>query len=69
MQLPIDTGSFAILIEEGKYLPSATSTPTNLSEFIQFNGASEDGTASAEVRTFASSYPLGRHFTWYHDWC
>ncbi|TFK78906.1 acid protease [Polyporus arcularius HHB13444] len=46
--LPIDTGSFAILIEQGKYLPSPTSQQTNLSEFIQFNGASEDGTGPAE---------------------
>ncbi|RPD74058.1 acid protease [Lentinus tigrinus ALCF2SS1-7] len=46
--LPVDTGSFAILIEQGKYLPSASAKQTNLSEFIQFNGASEDGTGPAE---------------------
>ena len=50
MQLPIDTGSFAIIIEQGKYLPSATSQPTDLGEYIQFNGASKDGTVPAEVR-------------------
>ncbi|KAI0718151.1 acid protease [Cerioporus squamosus] len=51
--LPIDTGSFAILIEKGKYLPSPTSRQTNLSEFIQFNGASEDGTGpAAETPSF-----------------
>ncbi|KAI0770654.1 acid protease [Fomes fomentarius] len=45
--LPIDTGSFAILIEEGKYFPSSSSQQTDLSEFIQFNGANKDGTAPA----------------------
>ncbi|KAH9891902.1 acid protease [Cubamyces lactineus] len=50
--LTVDTGSFAILIKEGLYKPSATSKPTNLSEFIQFAGANEDGTGPAEETIF-----------------
>lgn len=49
--MTVDTGSFAILIKEGLYKPSATAKPTNLSEFIQFAGANEDGTGPAEVGT------------------
>ncbi|KAI0354812.1 acid protease [Trametes cingulata] len=45
--LTIDTGSFAILVKQGLYKPSQTSQQTNLSEFIQFNGASKDGVAPA----------------------
>ncbi|KAI0770651.1 acid protease [Fomes fomentarius] len=41
--LTVDTGSFAVIIEEGKYKPNPTSQQTNQGEFIQFNGASEDG--------------------------
>ncbi|KAI0754491.1 acid protease [Daedaleopsis nitida] len=53
--LPIDTGSFAILIEAGKYLSSATAQQTNFSEFIQFNGASQDGSVPAgETVSFVS---------------
>ncbi|CDO72202.1 hypothetical protein BN946_scf184970.g54 [Trametes cinnabarina] len=51
-QLTVDTGSFALLIKEGLYQPSPTSQPTNLSEFIQFNGASKDGIAPAEETIF-----------------
>ncbi|KAI0329050.1 acid protease [Cubamyces sp. BRFM 1775] len=50
--LTIDSGSFAILVKEGLYKPSATSQPTNLSEFIQFNGASQDGIAPAAETVF-----------------
>ncbi|KAI0655435.1 acid protease [Cubamyces menziesii] len=50
--LTVDTGSFAILIKEGLYKPSATSQPTNYSEFIQFSGASQDGTGPAEETIF-----------------
>ncbi|KAF5368203.1 hypothetical protein D9757_011299 [Collybiopsis confluens] len=50
--LTIDTGSFAILIEEGKYKPSATTHQTNLGEFIQFNGASQDGVKFASETIF-----------------
>ncbi|KIK53004.1 hypothetical protein GYMLUDRAFT_49583 [Collybiopsis luxurians FD-317 M1] len=46
--LTIDTGSFAILIKEGEYKPSSSSQQTNLGEFIQFNGASQDGVAPAQ---------------------
>lgn len=51
-QLTIDTGSFAILIKEGLYKPGPATQQTNVSEFIQFNGASEDGIAPASVRRF-----------------
>ncbi|KAI0655434.1 acid protease [Cubamyces menziesii] len=50
--LTVDTGSFAILIKEGLYKPSATSQPTNISESIQFNGASQDGIAPALETVF-----------------
>ncbi|OSC98013.1 acid protease [Trametes coccinea BRFM310] len=50
--LTVDTGSFAILVKQGLYQPSATSKPTNLSEFIQFNGASADGIAPAAETIF-----------------
>ena len=49
MQLTVDTGSFAILVKEGLYKPGPVSQPTNISEFIQFNGASKDGIAPAAV--------------------
>ncbi|KAI0754498.1 aspartic peptidase domain-containing protein [Daedaleopsis nitida] len=45
--LAVDTGSFAVLIGEGKYKPNPTSQQTNQGEFIQFNGANEDGTMMA----------------------
>ncbi|KAI0629776.1 acid protease [Trametes polyzona] len=51
--LTVDTGSFAILVKEGLYKPGPVSQPTNISEFIQFNGASKDGIApAAEVVEF-----------------
>ncbi|KAI9066029.1 acid protease [Trametes sanguinea] len=50
--LTVDTGSFAILIKEGLYKPSPTSQQTNISEFIQFNGASADGIAPASETVF-----------------
>nr|VWO95943.1 LMP1 [Ganoderma boninense] len=46
-KLTVDTGSFAVLIEEGLYKPTPASNSTNQGEFIQFNGASQDGTAPA----------------------
>ncbi|KAI0754499.1 acid protease [Daedaleopsis nitida] len=45
--LSVDTGSFAVIIGEGKYKPNPTSQQTNQGEFIQFNGANEDGTMMA----------------------
>ncbi|KAI0329051.1 acid protease [Cubamyces sp. BRFM 1775] len=50
--LTVDTGSFAILVKEGLYKPSSTSQQTNISEFIQFSGASQDGTGPAEETIF-----------------
>ncbi|TBU23043.1 acid protease [Dichomitus squalens] len=51
--LTVDTGSFAVLISEGLYKPNPTSVQTNQGEFIQFNGANEDGTLFAsETFTF-----------------
>ena len=50
LQLTIDSGSFAAIIKEGLYKPTPTSVQTNMGEFIQFNGASQDGTAPASVR-------------------
>ncbi|KAI8986136.1 hypothetical protein BD414DRAFT_578226 [Trametes punicea] len=47
VQLTIDTGRLALLIQKGLYHPITTSQPTNLSEFNQFNGASQDGVAPA----------------------
>ncbi len=38
-----------MLISEGLYKPTPASNSTNQGEFIQFNGASEDGTAPASV--------------------
>ncbi|PIL35123.1 hypothetical protein GSI_02912 [Ganoderma sinense ZZ0214-1] len=52
-KLTVDTGSFAVLIAEGLYKPTPASNSTNQGEFIQFNGASQDGTAPAsEAITF-----------------
>ena len=48
-QLAVDTGSFAVIIEQGKYLPSPSSEQTGKGEFIQFNGATEDGIELASV--------------------
>ncbi|TFK91013.1 acid protease [Polyporus arcularius HHB13444] len=45
--LAIDTGSFAVIIGKGKYKPNPMSQQTNQGEFIQFNGASEDGVQMA----------------------
>ncbi|EJF56037.1 acid protease [Dichomitus squalens LYAD-421 SS1] len=51
--LTVDTGSFAVLISQGLYKPTPVSNSTNQGEFLQFNGASADGTAPAsEVFTF-----------------
>ncbi|KAI0823982.1 acid protease [Trametes gibbosa] len=50
--LTIDTGSFALLVKKGLYLPGPSSQQTDISEFIQFNGASEDGIAPAEEVIF-----------------
>ncbi|KAH9850180.1 acid protease [Lenzites betulinus] len=50
--LVIDTGSFALLVKQGLYLPGPSSQQTNLSEFIQFNGASEDSVAPAQETVF-----------------
>ncbi|KAL1937779.1 hypothetical protein VTO73DRAFT_12798 [Trametes versicolor] len=50
--LTIDTGSFAILVKEGLYKPGPATQQTNISEFIQFNGASEDGIAPASETIF-----------------
>lgn len=61
-QLTIDTGSFALLAKKGLYEPGPATQQTNISEFIQFNGASEDGTAPAQVSRFKNtklSHPLG----------
>ena len=49
IQLTADTGSFAVLIANGLYKPTPASNSTNQGEFIQFNGASADGTAPASV--------------------
>ncbi|KAI0763540.1 acid protease [Trametes elegans] len=50
--LTIDTGSFAALVKKGLYQPSASSQQTNISEWIQFNGASEDSTGPAQETVF-----------------
>ncbi|KAI0642938.1 acid protease [Trametes meyenii] len=50
--LTVDTGSFAILVKQGLYKPNPTSEQTNISEFIQFNGASKDGVAPALETVF-----------------
>lgn len=61
LQLAVDTGSFAVIIEEGKYKSNPTSQQTNQGEFIQFNGASEDGIQMAFVSSCVSlDYPLSR---------
>ncbi|KAI0031013.1 acid protease [Vararia minispora EC-137] len=50
--LSVDTGSFAVIIGQGLYKPNPTSVQTNMGEFIQFNGANEDGTLMASETFF-----------------
>ena len=64
----MDTGSFAILIKEGLYKPSATSQPTNYSEFIQFSGASQDGTGPAEVGITTAYRPYAAKLALSNGW-